>query len=393
MPAACEGWLSIELTSGRFLAGVWLERGASEYRPESGVSTSAKPSMPEEANLMTMIGIDPHKATHTAVAIGSDEEVLAEFTLRANSTQADRLREWADGFEKREWAVESAKGLGYLLAQQLVAAGETVFDVPPVLASRVRLLDTESSQKNDPNDARSIAIAALRSKRLNLVRPDEHDAVLRMLAKRHRDMSRLRNKACTRLHALLIELEPAGIASEMTVNKANTVLERVQIPDEVTRHRVMIAGELVDDIARFDASLKASKKRIDAAVRASGTTVTEVVGIGPVNAAVIIGFSGDIARFPTKAHFATYNATAPIDASSGPNPRQRLNPRGNRKVNHAIHIAAVTQLRYPGEGRDYYDRKRAEGKTSKEAIRCLKRRISDRVYKHLIADQRRTADS
>ena len=349
--------------------------------------------MPEEANLMTMIGIDPHKATHTAVAIGSDEEVLAEFTLRANSTQADRLREWADGFDERVWAVESAKGLGYLLAQQLVAAGETVFDVPPVLASRVRLLDTESSQKNDPNDARSIAIAALRSKRLNLVRPDEHDAVLRMLAKRHRDMSRLRNKACTRLHALLIELEPAGIASEMTVNKANTVLERVQIPDEVTRHRVMIAGELVDDIARFDASLKASKKRIDAAVRASGTTVTEVVGIGPVNAAVIIGFSGDIARFPTKAHFATYNATAPIDASSGPNPRQRLNPRGNRKVNHAIHIAAVTQLRYPGEGRDYYDRKRAEGKTSKEAIRCLKRRISDRVYKHLIADQRRTADS
>lgn len=160
---------------------------------------------------MTMIGIDPHKATHTAVAVDDNEAVVDEFQLRASAVQADRLREWADSFEEREWAIESANGLGYLVAQQLVAAGETVLDVPPVLASRVRLMGSGRSQKNDPNDARSIAIAALRSDRLSVVGPNDHDRILRLLAKRHRDMARLRNKHCTRLHALLLELEPGGI--------------------------------------------------------------------------------------------------------------------------------------------------------------------------------------
>lgn len=338
---------------------------------------------------MTMIGIDPHKATHTAVAIDDNEVVLDEFKLRASSTQGDRLREWADGFEKREWAVESANGLGYLVSQQLVAAGETVFDVPPVLASRVRLMGTSRSQKNDPNDARSVAIAALRSDRLAQVHIDAHDRVLRLLAKRHRDMARIRAKHCTRLHALLLEIQAGGIASEINVNKANALLDQVTVADEVMRYRVLIARELVADIAALDAALKTSKKRVATAVAASGTTVTEVVGIGPITAAILIGFTGDVTRFPTKGHFASYNATAPMDASSGPNPRQRLNPRGNRKLNHAIHIAAICQLRYDGEGRDYYDRKRAEGKSSKEAIRSLKRRISDRVYRHLVNDARR----
>jgi transposase len=275
----------------------------------------------------------------------------------------------------------------------LAATGETVFDVPPVLASRVRVLGSGRSQKNDSNDARSVAIAALRSDRLAQVRPDDHVRVLRLLAKRHRDMARLKNKHCTRLHALLLELEPGGISSEITVNKANRLLERVIVDGEVTRHRVLIAGELVDDIARLDTALKASKKRIKVAVTASATTLTDIVGIGPVCAATIIGFTGDVTRFPTKGHFATYNATAPIEASSGDRPRHRLNPRGNRKLNHAIHIAAICQLRYPSEGRTYYDKKITEGKTSKEAVRALKRRISDRVYQHLIADIRRTSTS
>ena len=220
------------------------------------------------------------------------------------------MREWAAGFEKREWAVESANGLGYLLAQQLIAAGETVFDVPPMLASRVPVLGSGRSQKNDPNDARSVAIAALRSNRLGLVRRDDHTRVLRLLAKRHRDMARLRNKHCTRLHALLLELEPGGIGSVITVHKANRLLDTVVVDGEVIRHRVLIAHELVDDIARLDTALRASKKRISVAVAASGTTLTDIVGIGPVCAAIIIGFTGDVTRFPTKGHYATYNATA-----------------------------------------------------------------------------------
>ena len=168
-------------------------------------------------------------------------------------------------------------GIGWRLAQagravtvfdRGRAGWGTVFDVPPVLASRVRVLGSGRSQKNDPNDARSVAIAALRSDRLAQVRADDHTRVLRLLAKRHRDMARLRNKHCTRLHALLLELTAGGIGSEMTVNKAKQLLEGVVVDGEVTRHRVLIASELVDDIARLDTALKASKKRVTAAVGA-----------------------------------------------------------------------------------------------------------------------------
>ena len=339
---------------------------------------------------MTMIGIDPHKATHTAVAIDDNENVIGEFTLDASTSQVERLTGWADGFTKREWAVESASGLGYLVARELVGAGETVFDVPPVLASRVRLMGSGRSQKNDPNDARSIAIAALRSDRLAVVERDDHVTVLRLLVKRHRDMARLRNKHCSRLHALLGELEPGGIGAKINATKACGLLDCIDVTDEATRYRVLVAREVADDIARLDQTLKASKNRIASAVEASGTSLTNIVGVGPIGAATIIGYTKDITRFPTKGHYATYNATAPIEASSGGRNRHRLNPRGNRILNHAIHIAAVTQLRHDTNGRTYYAKKIAEGKTPKEVIRALKRRISDAVYRQLKLDASHT---
>ena len=363
---------------------MWLERGEN-------ISTRIRSAHPgftvyEKGKAMTMIGIDPHKATHTAVAVDDDEQVVGEFTLEASKNQVGQLTEWADDFDEREWAVESADGLGYLVGRQLVAAGETVFDVPPVLAARVRLLGSGRSQKNDPNDARSIAIAALRSDRLRVVEPDDHVTVLRLLVKRHRDMARLRNKHCSRLHALLAELVAGGIGTKISVSNASGLLDDIAADDEATRYRVLIAREVVDDIARLDTTLKASKQRIAVAVQASGTSVTGIVGVGPIGAATIIGYTKDVARFPTRGHYASYNATAPVEASSGGNKRHRLNLRGNRILNHAIHIAAVTQLRHDTNGRAYYQKKIAEGKSSKEAIRALKRRISDAVYRHLRHD-------
>ena len=345
----------------------------------------------EKGIVMTMIGIDPHKATHTAVAIADDENVIDEFTLEAADDQVERLTDWAAGYEKREWAAESANGLGYLVARQLVACGETVFDVPPVLASRVRLMGSGRPQKNDPNDARSIAIAALRSDRLATVQPDNHGVVLRLLVKRHRDMAKLRNKHCSRLHALLGELEAGGIGERISASNACELLDRITVTDEATRYRTLIAGEVVEDITRIDDALKASKKRIADAVAASGTSLTNIVGVGPIGAATIIGYTKDVTRFPTKGHYATYNATAPIEVSSAGNTRHRLNLRGNRILNHAIHIAAVTQLRHDTIGRVYFDKKIAEGKTPKEAIRALKRRISDAVYRALVVDAARPA--
>ena len=338
------------------------------------------------------IGIDPHKASHTAVVIDNTERVLDELRVRACPKQAEQLRCWAAPFPDRVWAIESARGLGYLLAQQLVAAGETVVDVPAVLSTRTRLLSSGRAQKNDPNDARSVAITAMHNVGLRRVSVDEHAQVLKLLAKRHRDLGRLKSKAACRLHALLMELLPGGMAKEMTVNRANALLDQVTEQGQITRHRVEVAREFVADVAHYEAQMKASMKRLRVAVAATGTSLTDIRGIGVVTAAMIIGHAGNVSRFTSAGHFASYNATAPIEASSGEHHRHRLNPRGNRQLNYAIHIAAITQLRYPCAGREYYDRRCAEGKNSKEAIRVLKRHISNAVYRALVADARRVSD-
>ena len=339
--------------------------------------------------MTTMIGIDPHKGSHTAVAIDANEVVLDEVRVRSCSTQTTRLRDWADRFEERTWAVESAQGLGYLLAQQLVAAGENVIDVPPVRASRVRVLGSGRSQKNDPNDARSVAIAALRAEDLATVHADNHSRVLRLLSKRHRDLGRLKNKACCRLHALLLEMLPGGASFRIeAVTKVNALIDDFEPVDAMGRQRQEIARELAADIDRYNQLLDASKRRITTAVTASATSLTTICGVGPITAAMIIGESGSVDRFSSKHHYASYNATAPIEASSGNRTRHRLNPRGNRRLNWAIHVVAVSQLRHDTLGRAFFDRKVAEGKTSKEAIRALKRRLSDVIYRHLTADAR-----
>src|ERR1017187_3021083 len=159
--------------------------------------------------MTVIIGIDPHKASHTAVAIGCDERQLAEIRVRATCQQTAKLLAWAKPLGPRTWAVESAGGLGYLLSPQLVSAGEEVLDVPATLASRVRVLGTGRSNKNDPNDALSVAIAALRSPGLRSVEPADHREVLRLLAKRNQEIGRLRNMVVSRLHAALANLSPA----------------------------------------------------------------------------------------------------------------------------------------------------------------------------------------
>lgn len=389
MPAALRGWLSIELLADRFLHRGVARKRREHDQPESGVPTSV--SITEKGiQLVTItIGIDPHKGSHTAVAVDGNEHVLDEIRVRSCSTQTVRLREWADRFEERTWAVESAHGLGYLLAQQLVAAGEDVVDVPPVRASRVRVLGSGKSQKNDPNDARSIAIAALRADDLTTVCADDHARVLKLLSKRHRDLGRLKNKASCRLHALLLEMIPGGAGFRITtVTRINAVIDEFEPTDAMGRQRQDIARDLAGDIDRYNDLLETSKQRIQTAVAASGTSLTTISGIGPITAAMIIGQAGNIDRFKSKHHFASYNATAPVEASSGSKVRHRLNQRGNRQLNWALHFIAISQLRHDTLGRQYFDRKVAEGKTTKEAIRSLKRRISDVVYCHLAADAR-----
>jgi len=343
---------------------------------------------------MVMIGVDPHKASHTAVAIDNRERVLGERLVCANAKQVSELLSWAKHLDdsERVWAIESAGGLGYLLAQQLLAAGETVIDIPATLASRVRVLGSGRSQKNDPNDARSVAIAALRAPMLVPVRVEDHASVLRLLSRRHRELAWTYNKTACRLHAMLAELVPGGIDKELVVSQARSLLADLEPVNAVERERHQLAIDMVEELDRLAAQRKTMSKRIATAVTASSTSLIDIFGVGDVIAATIIGQVGDIGRFPTADRFAAYNGTAPIEWSSG-NPQRpihRLSRRGNRTLNHVIHIAAVTQLRHRhSPGRDYYDRKRAEGHTSRAAMRALKRRLSDVIYRHLVADATR----
>ena len=289
-------------------------------------------------------------------------------------------------------AVEGAGGLGHLLAQQLVAAGELVLDVQPKLAARVRLLDAGDSNKNDPNDAASVAVAALRSRARRPVRADDHAEVLKVWSRRHRDLGRAKNQAACRLHAVLCELVPGGVPEEITAAQATRILGSAEPYGAAGQARLDLAAEILADMRRLNQQMLESKKKLASAVRASGTSLTEVFGVGPVVAATVIGDVADVSRFASRDHFAAYNGTAPIEVSSGNRKIYRLSRRGNRRINHAIHMAAITQIRHAhSDGRAYYDKKLAEGKTPKEALRALKRQISNAIFACLQADTRRAA--
>jgi transposase len=239
-----------------------------------------------------MIGIDPHKGSHTAVAIGAGEGPLGELRVRASATQAERLLAWALPWPERTWAIEGAGGLGHLLAQQLLAAGEQVLDVQPKLGARVRLLAAGAVNKNDPNDARSVAVAALRSASRREVAADDHAAVLKVWAKRHRDLGRTRTQVACRLHAVLCELVPGGVSKDITAAHAARVLKSARPSGAVAVARCELAAEFLGDLRRIDAQMHATRQKLAVAVRASGTTATEIFGVGPVIAGTVIGCVG-----------------------------------------------------------------------------------------------------
>ena len=197
---------------------------------------------------VVMIGVDPHKASHTAVAISPAEEPLGQVRVRASAVQAERLLGWAQAWPERTWAVEGAGGIGHLLAQQLLSAGEQVLDVPPKLAARVRLLATGNVNKNDPGDARSVAVAALRSAQVREARRDDHAAVLKVWSKRYQDLGRARTQVACRLHQVLCELVPGGVSGEITAGQAGQVLASITPAGAVQAARCELAAELTEDL-------------------------------------------------------------------------------------------------------------------------------------------------
>jgi transposase len=336
-----------------------------------------------------MIAVDPHKASNTAAVLDPVTKTLIETARFANTEEGyGRLTGFARRWEHRRWAVEGCRGAGRSVAQRLVADGELVLDVPAKLAARVRVYSRGHGRKTDKHDAVSIGLAALDGSGIAPAGPDDVLVSLRLLCDRREELSALRTQAVCRLHRLLAELTPGGMRRELTAGKAGALLARIRPGDDVARVRLQLARDHLADVTALDARLKAAAAQISALVAATGTTLTTLYGIGPLIAGRILAETGGVARFATRDKFASYNGTAPIDVSSGEQARHRLSRAGNRRINHALHMMAVTQIRYPGTpGRVYYERKRKEGKTPKEALRCLKRRLSDVVYRQLVLDQ------
>jgi transposase len=340
--------------------------------------------------MQVLIGVDPHKVS---LALAAVDEATGELLERASFPQ-DRtglrhLERWARRFPERRWALENAGGLGRYLAMRLAVADESVVDVPPKLSARVRVLSTGNARKNDGLDALATALAASRNERLAAVDPEDSSEALRLLSERREDLVAERTRALNRLHALLRDLLPGGVARALSAERAARILRSIRPTGASSRLRRRLASEVLRDVRTLDRKIADLNGRIEAEVEASGTTLTQIFGIGPILAARIMGAVGDVERFPNKAHFASYSGTAPLETSSGEVVRHRLSLVGNRHLNYALHMVALWQARSDARGGTYYRKKMAEGKSRKEALRCLKRRVSDAVFKSLRADSQK----
>ena len=216
--------------------------------------------------------------------------------------------------------------------------------------------------KNDPDDARPVAVAALRPAGVREVRADDHAAVLKLWSRRYRDLGRTRTQVVCGLHAVLCDLVPGGVSRPVYASCAARILQQITPPDAVAAARCELAGAFLEDLRRIDARLRETRKTPATAVQAAGTCLTGLSGAGPVIAAAVTGDVRDVSRFGGRDRFAACNGTAPAEVSSGPGKICRLSRPGNRRHGHAIHMAAVTQIGHRhSQGRACYDTKLAEG--------------------------------
>jgi transposase len=338
-----------------------------------------------------MIGIDPHKSSHTASALDTGTHTTLK-TMRISATLTDyrRLLAWGKQFPDRRWSVENARGLGRHLSHWLVARGEHVVDVPATATARVRQLSRGGRRKTDVLDAAAAAsVAALHGDAVP-VTPEGPATVLAMLDERRTNLTVQRTRTINQLHAVLRDLLPGGASTDLTADQASAILARIRPASTVERARKDLARDLVADVRVLDGRLRDNRERIAQAVSDSQTSLTALVGVGPIVAGRLLGRTATASRFPTAAAFASYTGAAPIEIASADKTRHRLSRYGDRKLNNALHTIALTQVRLPtNQGRRYYEAKIGEGKTHNEAMRCLKRHLATRVWNIMTADEQR----
>ncbi len=335
---------------------------------------------------MVTLGVDAHKRTHTAVAVDDAGRRLAERTVPAASAGHLELVRWAARFGERRWALEDCRHLSRRLESDLLRAGEVVVRVPPKLMAGARRSAREPG-KSDPIDAAAVARAALREPDLPAAVLDGPERELRLLVDHREDLVAERTRVVNRLRWHLHELSPGAEPAPRSLNRQIVLdaLERRLADEPGTVAR--LARELV-------AQVRAQTERINALEREIGTLAVQLApsllalaGCGALTAAKLVGETAGVRRFRGRAAFARHNGTAPVPVWSGNQVRHRLSRGGNRQLNAAIHRIAITQLQRPGPGQAYLAKRRLAGDTKTEAIRALRRRISDEVWRRMRHDE------
>jgi transposase len=362
--------------------GEWLKRGLRCRGKERLVSVVVTRISDDRV----VVAVDPHKASWTAVAVDGSLQPLATVRVPVSRDGYRALRRFAHRWPHARWAIEGAAGVGAPLTTLLRTDGIEVIDVPAKLAARVRVLSSGHGRKNDDADALSVGIAALTSHALGTAEIDAATTALRAVVEHRDDLVKTRTQTVNRLHVVLTRLVLAGARRHLSADHAAELLRGVRPRDAAAKTLRALAMDLISEVRQLDRRIAKAANDIQMAVSASGTTLTELHGLGALTAGKILGRVGDVSRFRSAAAFASYTGTAPIEVSSGEVVRHRLSRAGDRQLNFCLHVMAIAQVRHDTPGRAYYLRKRSEGKSHNEAMRCLKRRLSDIAYRQLIGD-------
>jgi transposase len=334
---------------------------------------------------MVIIGVDSHKRTHTFVAVDDLGRKLAERTLPATTEGHLDGLEWAERWAERRWALEDCRHLTRRLESDLLAGGEAVLRVSTRLMAAERRGDRQTG-KSDPIDALAVARAALREPGLPVAQLDGPARELKLLVDHREDLLRERVRMQARLRWHLHELFPGMVVASRSLRRKRVFDELQQRLDGVEGTVARIARELVVRIRDLTLRVNELEKEITGIVKTQAPSLLALQGCAALSAAKILGETAGVERFKSRAAFARWNGTAPIPVWSG-STNFRLNRGGNRQVNTALHRIAVTQARLTGAGRDYLDSRVARGNDTTEAIRMLRRRLSDEVFRRLKADQ------
>jgi transposase len=328
------------------------------------------------------VGIDPHKQTHTAVAIdGGTGQVLAELTVRARRQGFEQLVAWARRLDdERLFAVEDCRHVSGPLERHLIARGERAVRVAPKLMASERRTD-RTFGKSDPIDAKAVAIAAIRHPGLPCARLAGPERQIGLLAAHREDLVAERTRACNRLRWLVYDLDPDLVPAkgvldrDVAIRELSPMLAALEPSIEVA-----ICLELLERIDEINIRERELARDLERLVREVAPALLEIPGCAALTAAKLVAEIANIDRFATEARFAMHAGVAPLQASSGASNRHRLNRRGNRQLNAALHPIAITQLRVHDPAKTFVARKRAEGMSNREALRCLKRQLARRVF-------------